>query len=272
MTRCRLPMFRRLPVICGLLIFAAASGSAALQPSPEAAAAYSAYIDKVEARLAGQHRSPDTFLAGSALAPEAESRLRRGELILDRLTPAAGADLPGALLHHWRGAAFIPGAKAADFDRLMLGFNAYPQHFSPQVLRAKLLTQNGDRFQVSLRVRQHHILTVALDTTYDIVFGRLDAQHGYSLSRSTQISEIEYAGTGREHVLSADEEHGYLWRLNTYWSYEERDGGLYIQIETVSLTRSVPTGLGWAVGPFVESIPRESIEFTLRSACNALRR
>jgi hypothetical protein len=45
-----------------------------------------------------------------------------------------------------------------------------------------------------------------------------------------------------------------------------------MQIESVTLTRSIPTGLGWVIGPFVESIPRESLEFTLRSACDALRK
>jgi hypothetical protein len=73
-------------------------------------------------------------------------------------------------------------------------------------------------------------------------------------------------------VLSSSEEHGFLWRLNTYWTYEERDDGLYMQIETVSLARSIPQGLGWAVRPYVESIPRESLESTLRSTCNALQR
>jgi galactose mutarotase-like enzyme len=97
-------------------------------------------------------------------------------------------------------------------------------------------------------------------------------QHGYSLSRSTQISEIAAAGTASERALSAGEEHGFLWRLNTYWSYEERDGGLYMQIESVSLTRSIPLGLGWAIGPFVEKVPRESLEFTLDSTCKALRK
>ena len=123
-----------------------------------------------------------------------------------------------------------------------------------------------------MRVRQQHVITVVMDTTYDVSFGRLDAQHGYSISRSTRISEIDSPGTGRSARSSSSEEHGFLWRLNTYWSYEERDGGLYMQIESVSLTRSIPTGLGWAVGPFVESVPRESLEFTLRSTCNALRR
>ena len=110
-----------------------------------------------------------------------------------------------------------------------------------------------------------------MDTAYDVTFGRLDERHGYSISRSTRISEIDAAGTGAERELSASESHGFLWRLNTYWSYEERDGGLYMQIETVSLTRSIPRGLGWVVQPFVESVPRESLEFTLRSTCNGLR-
>jgi hypothetical protein len=176
------------------------------------------------------------------------------------------------MLHHWRGTAFAPGTKATDFERLMKDFNAYPQHFSPRVLQVKVLEQQDDHLQAVMRVRQQHVLTVVMDTTYDIAFSRLDAQHGYSLSRSTRISEIESPGAADERALDSTHEHGFLWRLNTYWSYEERDGGLYMQIESVSLTRSVPRGLDWAVGPFVESIPRESLEFTLRSACNALRR
>jgi len=123
-----------------------------------------------------------------------------------------------------------------------------------------------------MRVRQRHVLTVVMDTAYDVTFARLDPLHGYSISRSTQITEIDSPGTRHERELTSSEEHGFLWRLNTYWSYEEHDGGLYMQIESVSLTRSIPTGLGWAIGPFVESVPRESLEFTLRSTCNALRK
>jgi hypothetical protein len=192
-------------------------------------------------------------------------------LVVEQLTPVGG-ELPGAMLHHWRGTAFAAGATAADFERLIKDFDAYPRRFSPQVIRASVLTQRGDSLQASMRVRQKHVLTVVMDTTYNVTFGRLDAKDGYSISRSTQISEIAASGTSNERALSGSEEHGFLWRLNTYWTYEERDGGLYIQIESVSLSRSIPTGLGWAIRPFVESVPRESLEFTLRSACNALRK
>jgi hypothetical protein len=203
-------------------------------------------------------------------APQTEARLRRGELIVDKLTPPTPPVSVGALLHHWRGTAFVPGATAADFLRVTQNFSAYPKYFAPQILQAKVLAQQSDRLQASMRVRQHHLVTVVFDITADIAYGRLDPQHQYSFARSTRISEIDAPGTAREHALSSGEDHGYLWRLNTYWSFEERDGGLYMQIESVSLTRSVPPGLGWLIGPFVESVPRDSLEFTLRSTCNAL--
>lgn len=242
-----------------------------LGEAPAAAvSAFNRYAGSVEARLSRQHRSPSGFLV--SVAPQDEPRLRRGELIVEQLTPPSSPDLAGAMLHHWRGTAFAPGATAADFERLMRDFAAYPRRFSPQVVQARLLSHQGDHYQTVMRVRQKHVITVVMDTAYDVSFGRLDARHGYSISRSTQISEIDSPGTKRERALSAKEEHGFLWRLNTYWSYEERDGGVYMQIESISLTRSIPTGLGWAVGPFVESVPRESLEFTLRSVCNALRK
>ena len=87
-----------------------------------------------------------------------------------------------------------------------------------------------------------------------------------------KITEIDAAGTSKERAMSPDEDHGYLWRLNNYWSYEEGDGGLYIQVESVSLSRAVPKGLGWAIGPFVNSVPRESLEFTLKATRDALKK
>ena len=107
------------------------------------------------------------------------------------------------MLHHWRGTAFAAGATAADFERLMKDFDAYPRRFSPEVVRATVVAQHDDFLQASMRVRQKHVITVVMDTSYDISFGRLDSQHGYSASRSTRISEIDSPGTGRERVLGS---------------------------------------------------------------------
>ncbi len=223
---------------------------AAEEPTAAATAGFNAYMSRVEARLAKQHQSADTFLA-----PVDAARLRNGELIIEKLTPAAGVDLPGAMLHDWRGTAFVPGAKGEDIEQVMRGFEAYHRHYSPQVLRARVLAQQGDHYQVTMRVRQVHILTVVMDIRYDVTFGRgnfgeTGARQGYSISRSTQISEIAQAETARERALSASEEHGFMWRLNTYWSYEERDGGLYHpdRVGFVDAVDSDRPGMGdWAV-------------------------
>jgi hypothetical protein len=264
-----IPLIARLAAVCALAIGFSATLFA--QPDPVASKGFDTYIGALEARLIQNHRASEAFLAPVNL-PQAAKRLQNGEMLIENLTPNPDPNLPGALLFHWRGTAYAPGAKAADFERRLRDFPNYPKVFAPQVQQSKILSQDGDHLQARMRVRQHHVITVVLDTTYDVTFGRLDPARGYSLSRSTQICEIEAAGTPSEHALEPTKAHGFMWRLNTYWSWEERDGGLSIQIESVSLTRAIPPGLGWAIRPFVESIPRESLEFTLTSAARALRK
>ncbi|MGB9146704.1 MAG: hypothetical protein WCC14_12835, partial [Acidobacteriaceae bacterium] len=140
-----------------------------------------------------------------------------------------------------------------------------PRVFAPQVVETRVTGQAGGATQVWMRVRQRHVITVTMDATYDVRFGRLDGTHEWSVSRSRDVRAVNGDGSQPERALD-----GALWRLDTWWSWEERDGGLAMQVETVSLTRSVPWGLRWVVGPYVESVPRESLEFTLRAACGAV--
>lgn len=266
---------RSVSLAFGLLLFLDATRSLRGEPTAAALSAFNSYSAAVESRLVQQHESQNRFLAPYSGDPKIdEQRLRSGEAIIVRVTDPISsslhAGLAGAMLHHWRGTAFAPKATAVDFERLMRDFNSYPQHFAPQVVQAEVCSERGNSIEAWIRIRQKHVITVVMDTTYEVTFGQLDIRHGYSISRSTRIDEIASPGTHAEHRQSATEEHGFLWRLNTYWSYEEREGGLYLQIEAVSLTRSIPSGLGWAIGPYIESIPRESMEFTLNSARQAL--
>jgi hypothetical protein len=260
--------------ICRLLAWAAALAAvagmaAAEEPTPAAQAGFDAYVRRVETRI-GQERGQQRGQAGTILAPVDGKRVRAGEVVVEELTPKGHAELPGALIHDWRGTAFVPGATAAEFERMMRDFADYPKTFAPQVEAVRVIATDGDDASVTMRVKQQHVITVVLDTTYAITYARAGAGSGMKWgtidSRSTQVKEI--GGDGR--ALSAADEHGFLWRMNTYWSYEERDGGLYVQLESVSLTRGIPTGLGWAVGPFVESVPKESIEFTVRAVMKAV--
>ena len=141
MTRRGITGFRRFAIVCGLLMLGSVSGRAGAEPPPAAVSAFNAYVSALESRLAQQQRSQNTFLAAVASEPQSDTRLRQGELIIEKLPPSSGADLPEAMLHHWRGTAFVPGAKAADFERLMKDFNDYPRVYSPQVVQARVLAQ-----------------------------------------------------------------------------------------------------------------------------------
>jgi hypothetical protein len=249
-------LIRKLPLLCGTLLLLRSPRLLA-QASPAAIIAFNTYARTVESRLTHQHRSPDLFLALPG-DPATRAQLRSGRLLIEQLTTPT---TPDALLHHWRATTFVPNATVADFEHLLQNFNAYPNNFAPQILSSTVIWNTPTDTLLRLRTRQHHVITVVLDTTVDVTFATLDPGHGYSISHSTRIDQISPSG-----------DDGFLYRLNTYWTYEQRDGGLYLQIESLSLTRSIPHGLAWAIQPYLESIPRESLVFTLTSARNALQK
>jgi len=256
-------MTRRFVPFSLALVLMLTAHSATAAPTTAANAAFDEYARLLETRMAAQHSSARNFVSQT----KQERAPSQANPLVERV---AMTNLPGALLHHWRATQFIPNARVADLDSLLRNFNAYPKLFAPQVERASRTLTSPDHARLEMRARQRHVLTVVLDAEYDVSFARLDLQHQYSISRSTYIHEIDSPGTHAEHVLPPDHEHGFLWRQNTYWSYEETDGGLLIQVESLSLTRSIPIGIGWAIGPYVESIPRESLEFTLHCISVAL--
>lgn len=234
--------------------------------------AYDAYLGSVTNRLEQQHQSQDSFLALGRFSPQDMVHLRAGDILVEKMTPSTSPVSTDSMLHHWRATTFVPGATVANLEQLLQSYATYPTTYAPQVTRSQVIRQSAPgQYEVKLRVLQKHGLSVVLDSTYLVHFDHKDQQHGDNASHSVRIQEIEDAGSPSEHALSPTENHGFLWRQDTFWSYQEQDGGLYMQVESVSLSRSIPTGLAWIVRPFVESIPKESLTFTLQATCRALR-
>ncbi|HEX7959411.1 MAG TPA: hypothetical protein VF493_05810 [Terriglobales bacterium] len=244
----------------------------AAELKPETAQAFDAYLRSYEKNSplsAGEFLSVDHQFP--ALRAQSYERLRGGEVLIEHREPPEDR-FSGALLHHWVGTAFFPGATLDEVFAVLEDYKSYQATYAPEVVQARILERKQDDFKVELRLRKHKVVTVLLDTDYDVRFQHIDASHGYSRSYSTRIAEIEHPGEASERELPPGNDHGFLWRLNTYWRFVEKDGGVYAQCESISLTRDVPSGLGWLVGKFVESIPRESLVFTLNSTGKALAR
>lgn len=172
-------------------------------------------------------------------------------------------DVGSAYIHDWLGAIFIPGGTAARVKAVLQDFGRHKEYFQPEVVDSKLLSRNGAEFRSALRLRKKKILTVILNSEYTTRFTDLSPQAGYSIARSLRIAEVENAGSANERDLPAGQGQGFLWNLNSYWSWEERDGGVYVECRAVSLSRDVPTGLGWIVNPIIRDLPKESLEATL---------
>ena len=111
---------------------------------------------------------------------------------------------------------------------------------------------------------------MVLDTDHEVHYVSLDRSRWMCRSHTTRIAEVEDAGSPKERVLPPDTGHGFLWRLYSYWRFEERDGGVYVECRAISLTRDVPFGLGWAIEPIIQKLPQESLIKTLEATRKAL--
>jgi hypothetical protein len=246
------------------------AGAAELRP--EAAQGFDQSVRLTEMRMQGELEPGGVFLWADGLPEprrsEAYARLQRGEVISARLQtpdPSGHSSTPGALIHHWVGTVFIPGASLAQVLAVVEDYDRHSEYYKPEVAQSKKVEQSGDDFKVHYRLRKKKVITIILDTDYRVHRHLIDASHAYSNSYSTRITQVEDAGEPDEHELPVGKDGGYLWRLNSYWRYFDSGSGVYVQCEAVSLTRDIPTGLNWLVGPFVQSVPKESLEFTLES-------
>jgi hypothetical protein len=244
----------------------------AAELKPEAAQGFDRYVHLTEQRMQTELQPGGAFLWADGL-PEARRRdafmrLQHGDVVSERLETRASAgdfQTPGALIHHWVGTVFIPGVSLQQVLTLLQDYDHHVEYYSPDVTKSKMLAHAGNDFQVYLRLKRKKIVTVVLDTDYDVHYQAIDAARAQSRSYSTRIAEVEDSGEPGERQLPPGKDRGFLWRLYSYWRFSRTDHGVYVQCEAISLTRDVPSGLNWLVGPFIESIPRESLEFTLRS-------
>lgn len=246
--------------------------TAASELKPEAAAGFDRYVHLTEKRMRADLQPSRTFLWADGLPEErrasVQAQLQRGEVVSARLKTTDSTDeirTPGALIHHWVGTVFIPGASLRQVLATAEDYDQDSRYFSPQVLKSKTLEHNGEDYKVYLRLARKKIVTVVFDTEYEVHYEVLANNRAQSVSHSTRIAEVAHPGEPGERQIAPGKDAGYLWRLNSYWRYDETGRGVYVQCEVISLSRDIPAGLGWLISPLVESIPRESLEFTLRS-------
>ena len=277
--------FRKGAAVCAAILLAAtattprsgAPGAALPKLKSETAAAFDRYVALTDERNGAELRTGAPFLWIDGLAESdrqaAYESVRGGATRIEkRQTLDGGKQIrcPSGLIHHWEALAFIPGARVDDALRVLRDYDHHSDYYKPDVEQSKTIQHDGDHYLSFLRFRRHKVITVVLNTTHEVNYFRDSQTRAHSRSSATKIAEVENAGKSDEREKPAGDDGGFLWRMETWWRLEERDGGVYIQSEVASLTRDIPAGLGWMIGPFVSGIPKESLAFTMDATRKAV--
>ncbi len=262
--------YRQISLLLLLCAFAGCQAASAAELKQKTTIAFDRYVAATEARFASELRPGGNFLYVDGLKADAKAKayeqLKQGEILVEKLetkAPGASSDVPDGMVHHWVGLVFIPGVTLASTLPLVKDYDRRAELYKPDVSASRTIAHNGDDFKMFLRLHQKRFTTVDFNTTYDVHWGQVEPTKVYSNSISSRIAEVKDPEKPDGDELPVGSGHGYLWRLNTYWRFEEKDGGVYLQCEALSLTRDMPVGLGWLLKPLVTAIPRQSLNRAL---------
>jgi hypothetical protein len=273
----------------GLLAIVIVALAAPLQPialpsAPKAACenrkiseAFEKYVGTTDERNNSELQRGTDLVWIDSLAEAARKKayadLKHGEVELQR-RPAleAGGTIPcpGCMIHHWEGLVFIPGARLEDVLRVLEDYDHHAEYYAPDVARSRIEARDDNHFRVFLRFRRQKVITVVLNTEHEITYYRDTTFRAHSRSSATHVAEVENPGKSNEREKPCEEDFGFLWGMETWWRMQEKDNGVYVQSEVVSLSRNIPAGLGWMIGPFVTAVPKESLTFTLEATKKAV--
>lgn len=181
----------------------------------------------------------------------------------------AGLEVKHGLIHDWAAVAFLPGMTRAKAIAVLEDFSRHSSIY-PEVIEGRVEKRDAKQITAFHRLRKKKILEVNLEARYLLDILPAAPNRYTSRSVATEIVEVDEAGTKHEHRQAPGHDRGFLWRLQTYWTLEETKQGLWMEVRSISLTRDVPMGLGWAVKPIVRELPRESLEALMEATKRAL--
>jgi hypothetical protein len=241
-----------------LLVLAFSSLGSAAGLKPETLDAWRDYMQVAKERLQASVHARNLFLQADEFSGMS-ARLQRGEVIV---APAAGETpkrVPYGLIHDWMASAFVPGVRVGDVLRVLRNYGEYKEFYKPTVIESRELGGSKDGDDFSLIFTNRSLLShTAIESDYQVAYTKLDAKRWYSVAYTTRIEEIENYGKPDENKLDVGMGTGYIWRMNTIERFEERDGGVYIEIEAIALSRDVPGSLRWMIDPLIRRVAKST--------------
>jgi hypothetical protein len=260
-----------LGLVAALVFLFAPAKAIAADLKPETLQAWDEYVKTLNIEMQDHLRPDHPFLLTDE-APDRSARLRSGEIVVSPAGPNIPKRVPSGLIHDWIGVAFIPNATIHDVLPVVRDYQHYKDMYHPGVIDSKAITiaESEDRFSMLL-MNKSVVSKTALDGEYRSSYVCVDDHRWYSVSETIRIQEIAGYGTRNQHMLPEDQGTGLIWRIHSVTRFEEGDGGVYIELEALVLSRDIPGSLRWFVEPIVKRVSRESLETSLHQTQEAVR-
>jgi len=172
--------------------------------------------------------------------------------------------VPDGMIHHWRGSVYIPGVTLED----VLSRIANPtmeEARQEDVLDAAVLERGPHSLRLYLKLQRSKLVTAVYHTEHLVEYERLSQRRAVSRSVAVKIAELENPNTQWEREKPPGRDRGFLWRLNSYWRYEQMPSGVLVECESLSLSRTVPAILEYWIRPLIDKVAAESMQRTLES-------
>jgi hypothetical protein len=260
----------RAAACAAVILLTTPASSSATELKKETADAFDRYVAAAEERLDRFYHG-EQFLWSDALPESQRASLQRGEIVMQPGHGSGVTEIKNGLIHDWLAAVFIPTATLAKVIDVVQDYPRHNQIYRPEVASAHILARQGDQFSVFMRIiKSKFFVTDVLNTEHEIHFVQLDPARVYSRSYSKRIAEVTDPGKPGERELPVGKDRGLLWRMNGYAFFEERDGGVYMESEEISLSRDIPFGMGRLFGPILHSVPAESLRNSLDETRRAI--
>ena len=247
-----------------LSILSSPAKAAVVSLQPVTAQAWNEYLDSVRTQI-DQRLTPGRPFLRIEETPSQREKIKSGEIVVLPAIPGVPKRVPSGLIHDWVGATFIPNVAIDDVLSVLRDYGKYKIFFRPNVIDSKPIVRDksDDRFSMVLMNRTF-FKKIALDSDYQASYIRVDEHRMYSISRTTRIREIADYGAPSQHLLPEDQGTGLIWRLFSISRFEERDGGLYLEIEAIALSRDIPGPIRFFAEPIVRRVSRDSLVTTLK--------
>ena len=240
-----------------------------VQLNPLTLQAFDAYILGAEREMEQTLHGTGPFL-WSQQQPERAQKIGQGEIVAQLWSGRGPVKVPNGLIHDCIAAAFIPDSTIQRVFAVIQDYDNHKNVYKPEVIDSKTIRCEGQDFQIYLRLLKKKVITVVLDTDHDVHYYPVDGGRWACRSYTTRIAEVENPQSQNERIMQPDTGHGFLWRLYSYWRFEECDAGVVVECRAISLTRDVPFGLGWAIEPIIQKLPKESLINTLEATRQAV--